>query len=86
MKILAADSVQGRISLSVKEMTWAMTWAQVLDRITAEKGLAIRRNGKFFFIAPQADIDRKDFGCWRAAGKGICGTGNGAAGQKHRNR
>lgn len=52
--IVASDSVQGTISLNLKEVPWE----QALNIITKSKGLAQRRDGSVILVAPIAEITR----------------------------
>jgi type IV pilus assembly protein PilQ len=52
LNIVAADSVQGNVTLRLVNVPWD----QALDVILRAKGLAKRQNGNVIWVAPQADI------------------------------
>lgn len=52
INIVAADSVQGRMSLRLKDVPWE----QALDVILQTRGLAMQRNGLVIWVAPQQEL------------------------------
>ncbi|HEY9110592.1 MAG TPA: type IV pilus secretin PilQ [Rhodanobacteraceae bacterium] len=52
LNIVAADSVQGNVTLRLVNVPWD----QALDVILRAKGLAKRQNGNVIWVAPQTDI------------------------------
>ncbi|MEJ3959979.1 type IV pilus secretin PilQ [Brachymonas sp. G13] len=52
INIVAADSVQGRMSLRLKEVPWE----QALEVILQTRGLAMQRNGQVIWVAPQQEL------------------------------
>ncbi len=52
LNIVAADSVQGNVTLRLVNVPWD----QALDVILRAKGLAKRQNGNVIWVAPQADL------------------------------
>ncbi len=56
MNVVTSDSVQGNISLKLKDVPWD----QALDLILKTKGLDKRRNGNAIWIAPVAELIKSD--------------------------
>ncbi len=56
MNIIASDSVQGKMTLSVKDVPWD----QALDLVMDARNLDMRRNGNIINIAPRRDLLEKD--------------------------
>lgn len=56
VNMVAADSVQGQITIRLKDVPWD----QALDIILKSKNLDKRRNGNVIWIAPAADIAKSE--------------------------
>lgn len=56
LNIVTSDSVQGNLTLRLKDVPWDQALQIVLDA----KGLASRRNGNVIWIAPQAELSEKE--------------------------
>ena len=56
LNIIASDSVQGNITLRLKDVPWD----QALDIILQSKGLSKRKNGNVVLIAPTDEINTKE--------------------------
>ncbi|KTG16354.1 hypothetical protein AUR63_03080 [Guyparkeria sp. XI15] len=54
--IVVSDSVQGSISLRLENVPWD----QALDLIMTTKGLSARQNGNVIYVAPTAEIAKRD--------------------------
>ena len=56
LNIIASDSVQGNITLRLKDVPWD----QALDIILQSKGLSKRKNGNVVLIAPTDEVNTKE--------------------------
>ena len=56
LNIIASDSVQGNITLRLKDVPWD----QALDIILQSKGLTKRKNGNVVLIAPTDEVNTKE--------------------------
>lgn len=56
MNIVASDSVQGKMTLSLKDVPWD----QALDLVLDARGLAMRKHGNIINIAPHQELREKD--------------------------
>ncbi len=56
MNMVVSDSVQGSITLILKDVPWD----QALDIIMQQKGLDMRKNGNVILIAPREEIATKE--------------------------
>ena len=56
LNIVVSDSVQGNITLRLKNVPWD----QALDIILRTKGLAMRQNGNIILIAPAEEIAKRE--------------------------
>ncbi len=56
MTIVASDSVQGKMTLSLKDVPWD----QALDLVLDARNLAMRKHGNIINIAPRQELREKD--------------------------
>ncbi|MTW09620.1 type IV pilus secretin PilQ [Pseudoduganella eburnea] len=56
LNIITSDSVQGNLTLRLKEVPWD----QALDVVLQAKGLDMRKNGNVLWIAPQEELLTKE--------------------------
>jgi type IV pilus secretin pilQ len=56
MNIVASDSVQGKMTLSLKDVPWD----QALDLVLDARNLAMRKHGNIINIAPRQELREKD--------------------------
>lgn len=56
INIVASDSVQGKMTLNLKDVPWD----QALDLVMEARDLDMRRNGNIINIAPRQDLEKKD--------------------------
>ena len=56
LNIIASDSVQGNITLRLKDVPWD----QALDIILQSKGLSKRKNGNVVLVAPTDEVNTKE--------------------------
>ncbi len=56
LNIITSDSVQGNLTLRLKDVPWDQALQIVLD----SKGLASRRNGNVMLVAPRAELATKE--------------------------
>ena len=54
--IVVSDSVQGNITVRLKDVPWD----QALDIVLESKNLAMRENGNVIWVAPSAELEAKD--------------------------
>ena len=54
--IVVSDSVQGNITVRLKDVPWD----QALDIVLESKNLAMRENGNVIWVAPAAELDAKE--------------------------
>ena len=56
LNVVVSDSVQGNITLRLKNTPWD----QALDIILKTKGLAMRQNGNVILVAPGEEISQRE--------------------------